>query len=161
YDRLYSSLISILKEYGLSGLILSTMTPESTETLPFIVHTPGMKRRLGDWAALPEEAASLEEMILQVNGPNFPITAQRFELIRWARQTLEEIERLWLMNPDIHPETLPENPLYVWGAAAMDGFFTDEELPRAVAFIEEKFGRLTEHPRMTTFLAQAIAVAHL
>src|SRR5437868_5139633 len=33
------------------------------------------------------------------------------------------------LEPYLEPDTLSNNPLYVWEAAMMDGFFTDEELP--------------------------------
>jgi hypothetical protein len=161
YDRLYSSLISILKKFGVSGLIWSVMTPESTETLPFILHTPGMRRRLQDWASLPEEVQDAKEMILEVNGPSFPITVLRVELIHWAKETLQSIDDLWQVNPDLRPDKLPDNPLYVWGAAVMDGFFTEEELPRAANFLQKQFGPLPHHPQAATFIAQADALAHL
>lgn len=39
--------------------------------------------------------------------------------------------------------------------------FTDEELPSAVAFVEQQFGRLPSHPRVSQFLEQITAIATL
>ena len=38
YDRLYSSIIANLHNSDVGGLIMSVMTPDSIETLPFILH---------------------------------------------------------------------------------------------------------------------------
>jgi hypothetical protein len=161
YDRLYSSVIKVLHEHGTTGLIGSTLTPESTETIPFILQTPGMRRRLADIAALGGDVTDLREAIVNVNGENFRITGFRKQLVEWAERTLGEAERIWQPNADIHADRLPENPLYVWGAAVTDGFFTDAELPRAVDFITEQFGPLVKHPEMITFMEQASGLAHL
>jgi len=99
--------------------------------------------------------------LITVNGPEFAISDSRKHLIEWAQKTLAGIERLWQVNPDLQPDTLPENPLYVWGAAVMDGFFTDDQLSTAVAFLKQHFGELPEHPRVASLVAQADALAHL
>ncbi|MDQ3821033.1 MAG: hypothetical protein M3362_25590, partial [Acidobacteriota bacterium] len=161
YDRLYSVLIKIMHEHGVPGLIASILTPESVEALPFILHTLGMKRRLTDIATLTNKTFPDEDSYVSVNGANFPIKGLDFKLVPWAKKTLEAIEYLPQQDPDISPERLPENPLYVWGAAVMDGFFTDEQIPLAVKFINEQFGSLPKHPQVSTFLAQADALAHL
>lgn len=59
----------------------------------------------------------------------------------------------------LEPDTLSDNPLYVWEAAMTDGFFTDEELPLALKFIEEHFGPLTNHPRGLTFIEQSFFIS--
>ena len=43
----------------------------------------------------------------------------------------------------------------------MDGFFTDNELPEAAAFMDAQFGPLRKHPKAVIFLEQARAVANL
>ena len=135
------------------------MTPDSVETIPFVLHTPGMKRRLGEMAAIADSDRP-EDLIVKVNGPNFPILGMRSQIRDWARESLEAIERLWQTNPDIAPELLPENPLFIWGAAAMDGFITDDEMDDVVACVKEHFGS-PSHPRAATFVSQADAVANL
>jgi hypothetical protein len=132
YDRLYSSILAIIHKAKVGGLVLSVMTPDSVETIPFILHTPGMKRRLGEMAAMTDSERP-EDLIVKVNGPNFPIQGGRGQIRDWARESLEAIERLWQTSPDIAPESLPENPLFVWGVAAMDGFITDDEMDDVVA----------------------------
>jgi hypothetical protein len=160
YDRLYSSILSIIHKAKVGGLILSVMTPDSVETIPFILHTPGMKRRLREIAALPESDEP-SDFFVKVNGPNFPITGIRSSLREWAHESLESIDRLWQTNPDIDPESLPNNPLFVWGAAAMDGFITDQEMDAVAAFVKGHFGELAQHPRAATFVSQADAIANL
>jgi len=63
------------------------------------------------------------------------------------------------MLAPLSPQTLSSNPLFVWGAAVMDGFFTDDELPRVVKFVEAMMGRLRALPDADLFLRQITAVA--
>ena len=53
-----------------------------------------------------------------------------------------------------------ESPVCL-GAAVTDGFFADDELPAAVAFVKEKFGALPSHPRVAQSLEQITAIAGL
>ena len=167
FDRLHSSIINLLEKYGVMGVQLASAVDgsgfeirgvSSDEAIHFLLGTPGIKRRLGDWASLSEDYQHRAEGILSVNGPNFPFTKTRRELIGWARKTLAEIDAL---DPILEPSLLADNPLYVWGAAVTDGFFTDDELPVAVDFLNKHFGPLRKHSNAVIFLEQARAIAHL
>ncbi|MEM8557132.1 MAG: hypothetical protein AAGG50_04840 [Bacteroidota bacterium] len=160
YNRLYSSILAIMHKAKVPGLILSVMTPDSVETLPFILHTPGMQRRLRELAALTDSDEP-KNPVITVNGPSFPFLGTRESIRDWAQESLESIERLWQTDPDIAPESLPENPLFVWGAAAMDGFITDDEMDDVATFVTEHYGPLASHPRAATFVSQANALANL
>ncbi|HVQ65045.1 MAG TPA: hypothetical protein VMT78_10945 [Terriglobia bacterium] len=169
YDRLYTSVISLLHKLGVHRLMLGSALDgmkaslslrgvDSGEAIQFILGTQGTKRRIGDWAALPRDYKDAVEGLLTVNGPNFPFTTMRTQLIDWAGEMLDQVEAL----PKIlRPSSLEENPIYVWGAAVMDGFFTDDELPTAVDFINEHFGPMRKHPKGVIFLGQAKMLAHL
>jgi hypothetical protein len=170
YDRLYCSLIKLMHEFGLDSLMMSSAfkdiemmgsimnTIDLNEAISFIIHTPGIMRRLQDWASLPEKYNDPTEAILNVNGPNFQFIESRFILIKWAKETLGKIEKV---SPCLKPSELPMNPLYVWGAAVMDGFFTDEELPQVVAFLNNQFGPLKKMPKAVIFLEQIKAISYL
>jgi hypothetical protein len=99
-------------------------------------------------------------MFVRVNGPNFPIDALMEQVIEWARSMLAHCAASEPQAP-FEPATLSQNPLFVWGGAVTDGFFTDEELPSAVAFVQQQFGRLPSHPRVMQFLNQITAIATL
>src|ERR1044071_1975496 len=43
YDKLHSFVLKIAHEPGIEGLILGIRTPESVETVPFILKSPGVK----------------------------------------------------------------------------------------------------------------------
>jgi hypothetical protein len=172
YDRVFSSVIRILYQSCTQsaeskanipmvvGALSLFLAPSDPDALPFLLATPMMKRRLEDLANLtpdPDDAAS---MFVHVNGPNFPIAALMQQVTEWARSMLKYCADAQSRAP-FEPATLSQNPLFIWGAAVTDGFFADEELPRAVAFIEERFGRLPSHPRMLQFLEQIKAIATL
>jgi hypothetical protein len=75
---------------------------------------------------------------------NFPfeINVDRKQIIPWAESILASIEKLVPELPYLRPESIISNPLYIWGAAVMDGLITEEAMPIAISFIHEKFGNL-------------------
>ena len=160
YDRLCCCLIKTLYDAGSTALLFGAAIYDfdSTDAVPFFLHTPGIQRRLRDWAALSVETENPMELILRVNGPNFPFTDMRKRIIDWSQSVLAAIENA---PGGIRPSELPNNPLYVWGAAVMDGFFTDGEIPQAVAFVDTEFGQLRKHPKAVIYLQQANALADL
>ena len=172
YDRLFSSVIRILYNGSTQsaeakanipmvvGALSIFLCPGNPDALPFLLATPMMKNRLEELAAMTPDPNDFSSMFVHVNGPNFPIDGLMDNIKEWARKMLQ-FRAASAARAPFEPATLSQNPLFVWGAAVMDGFFTDEELPAAVAFIEQKFGRLPSHPRMTQFLEQIGAIADL
>lgn len=172
YDRLFSSVIRILYQGCTRNaqskanvpLVVATLsqllTPSDPEALAFLLATPMMNRRLQALASLTPDPADPASMFVHVNGPNFPIDDLMDEVTEWARSMLEYCAGS-KDNPPFEPATLSQNPLFIWGAAVTDGFFTDDELPSAVAFVRQQFGDLPSHPRVMQFLEQITAVATL
>ena len=74
---------------------------------------------------------------------------------------LNQIGALPFRDEQLSPETLLENPLYVWGAAVTDGFITDDEMPRAAAFVDAPFTGPGQPDVTWRFQIQALAVAHM
>jgi len=172
YDRVFSSVIRILYQGCTQsaeskanvplvvGALSMLLAPSDPDALPFLLATPMMKRRLEDLANLTPDPDDPASMFVHVNGPNFPIDGLAQQVTEWAKTMLKYCADPQSQAP-FEPATLSQNPVFVWGAAVTDGFFTDEELPRAVAFIKERFGRLPTHPRMLQFLEQITAIATL
>jgi hypothetical protein len=172
YDRLFSSVIRILYEGCTQNaqskanvpMVVATLslllTPSDPDALPFLLATPMMNRRLRELAGLTPDPANPASMFVHVNGPNFPIDGLMDEVTEWSKTMLAYCADSQKRAP-FEPATLSQNPLFVWGAAITDGFFTDEELPAAVAFVQQKFGSLPSHPRLTQFLEQITAIANL
>ena len=44
----------------------------------------------------------------------------------------------------LSPATLFDNPLFVWGGAILEGYFTKAEFPLAVSAVEQQFQSLSE-----------------
>lgn len=105
------------------------------------------------------EVVDAEDWFMLVNGPNFPIRDSRPQLVEWAKTTLQTIDQL--PDPPFRPDLLHHNPLYVWGGAVMDDFFTEAEFPQAVAFIESRYGRIPTHVHAFEFTMQCGAIADL
>jgi len=168
YDRVYASIVKWLHTklnqnvHEVSAVIRSMgaiITPACPEALHFILASSGMKRRFEEIASLPD-GKDIRLMLPRVNLPNFPIDGYREELVAWGRRMLEVSASLAEDAP-LEPEGLEQNILYVWGAAALDGFFTDAELPLVKQILEEQFGTLMAHPKRDIWVGQIDAVAHL
>ncbi len=131
------------------------MIPDPDDAL--ILHTPGIKNRLNDLATL---SPNTEPYIIKV-APLFNKIGQTERVISWAKSTLQQIERIIPVRPNLKPESILENPLYIWGAAVMDNLLIEEAMPAAINFIEEKFGNLVEHPECMNWLFQVSWIANL
>lgn len=173
YDRMFSSIVNIMhtaeRADGGAAEVMAALlpmmlghklTPYCPEAFQFALATPFVERRFAEIASLPDPGDDPLQMIPRVNGSNFPITGHRDSLVRWAQSMLEMRRRL-LSTASFEPETLADNPMFIWGAAVMDGFFTDDELPQTVAFIEKHFGKLPKHAKAGVLMEQIDALGHL
>ena len=175
YDRMFSSILNILHKMErvdeqsieltasmVSILLGNRLTPYCPEAIHFGLATPQVARRLGEIASLsaPGENADPREFFPRVNGPNFPIEGVYSSLIAWAN-TMLKLRQALVPTAPFEPGTLAENPMFIWGAAVMDGFFTDDELPKVTAFIEQNFGPLPNHSKVSVFMEQIDAISHL
>jgi hypothetical protein len=172
YDRLFSSVIRILyqsctqneeSKQNISMVVSALsrlLTPSVPEALPFLLGTPMMTRRLEELATLSPDPADPLSQWVRVNGPNFTIEGLADGIKDWATSMLAFCESNLSLAP-FEPATLSENPLFTWGSPVTDYFFTDQELPAVVAFIEKQFGRLPSHPRVMQFLEQITAISTL
>ena len=61
----------------------------------------------------------------------------------------------------MQPEKLLDNPLYVWGAAALSGFLTDAEFRPAGKFIYDLIESQPERFDRTRIVFQCVAIGHL
>ena len=135
-----------------------------------------ISRRLSDQAdqeqTLPlqafQDAWLVSQILLQASQSrslwfNFPfeICVDKKEIIPWAESILSIIEELVPDLSYLRPESIVNNPLYIWGAAVMDGLITEEAMPIAISFIREKFGNLNEHPEMENWISQLAWFANL
>lgn len=173
YDRMFSSIVNIMHTpekiddgavevmNALLPMMLGhKLTPYCPEAIQFALATPFVERRFAEITSLPDPGDDPLQMIPRVNGPNFPITGLRDSLVRWAKSMLE-MRRKLISSASFEPETLADNPMFIWGAAVMDGFFTDEELPEVISFIEKNFGKLPKQPRAGVLMEQVDALGHL
>jgi hypothetical protein len=156
YDRLHSLVTSLLFKHGISGVVASLFSPESVETIPFILNSPGITRRIHEIEQMTSSNAIKEDQPIRINGPNFPIDLWP-GVTQWEGVNLETLSP----PPDYKPQTLHENPLFIWGGAILDGFFTDEELLHATEFVQSKFGPIASRPDVLVLISQMDAIASL
>jgi hypothetical protein len=132
----------------------------------FILKTPGIKRKLNDLMSLspnPIDQSCGEDLRSESLDFNFPfeISVDRKEITPLAESILSSIEELVPDLPYLKPESIINNPLYIWGAAVMDDLITEETMPIAISFIREKFGNLSKHPEMENWISQLAWFANL
>lgn len=154
YNRLFSFLLLLMHKHGFEGLMRVAIGLGVFDETGFIVCTPGFRARLADWATLSEA----EFEFLKVNGPSFPFTETTHHLRQWSAEMLQKIDTLVPAQAEMKLDLLAQNPLWIWGGAAMDHFFTDDELSRVAQYIEQKFGKLAERPDAYLLISQAQAI---
>jgi hypothetical protein len=170
YDLLYSKIIRDLAAGGVQNLMSQArakMGWSAAEAVPFILGTKGVARRIDEIASLDSGDADRHELVT-VNGPIFPLTADRGDLASWARvmrdflsEFIEQLSVQGIPDPFLKPGLLEDNPLYVWGGAAMDGFFTDQEFTQVAEYLNGEFGELPTHDAVVTFSQQMMFLSHL
>lgn len=157
YDRLYSLLTKILFEKGVQGVIASLFSSESTETLPFILGTPGIKRRIHELKELTSSKSFNEDRPIDINGPNFPIKIWP-GVTKWEGVNLDSISAFC---SGYEPQTLHDNPLFIWGGAILDGFFNNDELKHAAKYINANFGNIPSRSDANVLVSQIDAISSL
>jgi hypothetical protein len=136
YAELYDAIVMVLREGGPTQLFETTWHPQRIENVPFILHSPGLTRKLEAMVARPADAV-------------------------WTSKVRAEIAAIRQDNPDIAPATLLESPLYVWGGAALDGFITDAEMLAAGRFVADLVAGAPQRFDKWRLIFQAVAIAHL
>jgi hypothetical protein len=141
YNTFFNSLLEGLHEAGHSDLDQLTGEwggvggkDEATRILRFLMQTPAVSHRLEDWATRAE--------------------AQRRA---WAEQAQRSLARIGPGDPGLRPETLHDNPLFVWGGAVMAGFFTKREFRGAVSAVLDIMESVQED-QARAFLDQTVAL---
>ena len=163
YDKLYSKILHIISRGGIGGFLFSNMAPDFVETLPFILHSPALRRRLQEFAEWPSDPDDPLTMMPSVNGDEYPIRLMISPKHRdpWINEAIERSKSLGEWNKDLNPKSLRDNPLIVWGAAALEGFFTDQEMPKVASYLENSYGSFVDRPDVLTIIGQAGAMANL
>ncbi|GAA2415376.1 hypothetical protein [Streptomyces coeruleofuscus] len=162
YNRLHSAIIKILHQHGLTGVLAAAYKMVTLDFVVFLLKSPGVRRRLAEFAELADRVEHRGFVLtdVKVNEP-FPISAERVDLKRWAASMLDHIDELSMESDHLHPDMLPDNPLYVWGAAVTDGFVTDAEMESAAAFVDRPFTGPNQPNVTLRYQEQALAIAHL
>jgi len=159
-DRLFQSLIYYFHQNRDRDFMrYLPILPYPLNEVGGIVKTQQARRRIEEFATI-KKSESLEDFFVTINGPNFPINSERDEIIAWAQKTLGQAAN-FVYSGELEPDTLFQNHLLIWASAAADGFFTDDDMPEAVEFLEDKFGKFVDNPRAIVLLEQLSTIATL
>lgn len=164
-DELCSLPLKIISEHGIGGFLFSNMRPESVVGLPFILHSPPIRRKLQEWADWVYEEEAIVPQMPSVNGEQYGVylLVSRDEgcISKWVHDALKGLDRLPEYEQELKADTVFDNPLVIWGAAAMEGFFTDSEMREAAEFISMTFGRILERGDAGRLIGQVDVLANL
>ncbi|MEY9138541.1 hypothetical protein ABIE79_010069 [Bradyrhizobium diazoefficiens] len=163
YDELYCKIIHLISTLGVPGFLLTNTSVDSIETLPFVLHSPALERRLNEFAEWPFDPDHPLSNMPRVNGDKYPISLLISHDYRdaWISESISALEALPEYNKELDANSLHMNPLIVWGAAALEGFFTNEEMPKVAAYLENAYGSFVERPDKVKLLGQLHAMASL
>lgn len=155
WDRLFAMLTKTILEHGAENLLLLPLASVHafmlSDSLPLLVHSGPIRRRLQELSEIDVDG----ELILTVNGGNFPITDFGPSLVRKAADALGSL------TGGGEPAPIERNPLFVWGGAAMEGFFDKDRERAAVEFIRNEYGSLAGSPDAGRLVDEADALANV
>jgi len=162
YDLLYARLVKIISEHGLGGVIMSNQAPDSVDSIPFILSTMPMHRRLDEIAYWPVDPDDPLTQMPIVNGEEYGVITYVLDgIIPWAKKALDALDNNLGYGQHALPKKMLDNPLVIWGAAAMEGFFDDEELEQVGRFIKARFGELVGREDAHALISQVDMIANL
>ena len=79
----------------------------------------------------------------------------------WIKETIEALSGFSEYDKDLDAKSLHDNPLVVWGAAALEGFFTDEEMHEVASYLRNTYGSFVDRPDVLKIMGQAEAMVSL
>jgi hypothetical protein len=135
YQRLVETVLHNLYRDGIADLTrFAAGTDAQTEILWFLLRTPLVGHRLAE-----------------ARGHRDPAVRS------WARSAISALSRADEAPDRYAPATIADNPVVLWGGVMEFGYVTDEEIPKAVAAIEERLAA-TSGEQLETFAKQALAL---
>jgi len=137
WQKLYERLGELLRRGGISQLQATAWQPQAADSVPFILHTQGMRERLLAVACGADETDA-----------------------EGARKLLFEISKV-PAHSQLAPHDLSRNPLFVWGGAVLDGLFTESELETAAESARAISKKNVRALDMMTAIGQLVALGHL
>lgn len=159
YDRLYSRVLYIVSVRTIPGLEYTSPSMDTLDALRFLIKTPPFIRRLDEFANWPTDPENPLTFVPKVNGPESPIQLNLFPSGRvppWITAARQAVESRRPFDENLDAGSVFKNPLVIWGAAAMEGFLTHDEMHKAAIFIKSNFGDVSRLPQS---IAQVRALA--
>jgi len=148
YRDLFTGILGSLREAGVSALNeVRFDSEEDARAWRFLVCTDPIRYLLEDLASSSGSPATRS-----LQHPVFTASSQ--DTVQWANRALDSLNDPHMDVPDLLPGRLLANPLFVWGGAAMSGYFTRQDLPSAAAAVLEHLGQEGEGGEV--FLAQTV-----
>jgi hypothetical protein len=157
WDRLFSGLTKTIFDKGFDFLSVISLSSAFllSDSLPLLAYSSPIRRRLLEMRSLAED----DDPFVRVNGPSFPIDGFRKQVKDRGTDLLTALDR-GIAAPDGFND-LEKNPLFVWGGAAMEGFFDAAGEEAAVEYMSEVYGPFPRSPEAARLLDEADALANV
>jgi hypothetical protein len=137
WRKLYDSLLDVLQRGGVSELQVTAWQPQALDSVPFILHTQGMREKLLSLAS----AADMKQA-------------------EAARSLFFEIASL-PMDAQLAPHQMGRNPLLLWGGAVLDGVVAESELESAAKAARAVADKSVRALDMMTIIGHLVTLGHL
>ena len=122
YNTVFYSIAASFREDGMSALDEVTgETEEQTTALRVMLKSPPMAHWLAEWCT--DETASSRA---------------------WASDARAAIARIPDPGPTFAPETMLDNPLFVWGGAVLEDYFTRAQFPELTKVLEPQMKSVSD-----------------
>jgi hypothetical protein len=154
YNGLFTAPLEVLRENRITDLTTFAAQELDVRSLRFIFRAPPFLEKLHELSS----AVAWPD-----NGPLWAtsddsVTHASAEVINWAKAALNSVGEIE-EDSELVPGTMLDNPLLVWGGAAMEGFFSRTEFPAAAQAVRDQL-ELLPAAECSVFAYQATAVVH-
>ena len=135
YQRLVETVLRKLYRDGITDLgRFADSGDAQAELLWFLLRTPLVGHRLAEACRSRDTAVS-----------------------SWAQSASAALAKADTAPDDQEPATIADNPMVLWGGVMESGYITDDEIPQAIAAIQEHLATAPER-RLLAFAKQTLAM---
>jgi hypothetical protein len=149
YNQLFNmALGQLLKESLLEWLSQARAPRDYVDPLAYIVQTDVFFRRMQDILS-SNVKSQFDSVGKEFFGTMFPVdTIPRVAEMLQDVKTLSTVEDMVTLRQDLAPDMVSRNPLFVWGAAVLEGIIHENEYEVTAAFVKDRFPEM-QHPTNT------------
>ena len=144
YNQVFNTTLGQLLEKSLSAWLSEAKTQDYVHPLAYLVQTDIVVRRTQDILS-SNVKSQFDSAGKEFFGWLFPVdTIHRVAEILQDMKLVCTLEDMVALRQDLAPDKLSRNPLFVWGAAVLEGMIDEDEYEATAAFLKDRFPEMQQ-----------------